>query len=555
MKRALLAGCVLVLSAAAFVPVRAVFADGDDHPLYPFDTYRPSASDNAALQWNDEALECIRATRPGPTVVARTLFILSAASYDAWASYDAKAVPTVRTGFTRRPATQRTPASKSAAVSYAAHRALSYLAGNNPFQPCRADFDARLGDLGLSVAEATAANPATTAGKDGKRAADNIIAARRNDGANQAGNYADTTGYRPVNTPDRVSTRGGGSRCGCRSATRAVRRRRRRRRSGARSKPFDPNLPGAAIQVPNPFQLSTAEKSAMIDEIVRESAQLDDRKKVVAEYWADGPQSELPPGHWNLIAGWVSRRWQQSIDADAKMFLALNGAMLDASIAAWQHKYRYDFARPVSAIRTLRAGQMIRAWAGPGRGTELIRGEDWLPYQAPTFPTPPFPAYTSGHSTFSAAGAAVMKDFGAIMGRDGDIFGATVTVRAGDSRFEQGITPRPGTSRCPGRTSPPPPTRPACPGATAASTGRSTTPRPATSARSAASPASRRPRSSGRAARRRGRGVEVDIAAAKRVYSAQQWVYVRAVFPRRQDDQPGRTRTSALGRPLSHQWP
>lgn len=48
---------------------------------------------------------------------------------------------------------------------------------------------------------------------------------------------------------------------------------------------------------------------------------------------------------------------------------------------------------------------------------------------------------------------------------------------------------------------------------------------------------------------------EVYIVAAKRVHSAQQWVYVTAVLRRRQGDQPGRTRTSALGRPLSHQWP
>ncbi|HSK37361.1 MAG TPA: hypothetical protein VLA80_11550, partial [Actinomycetota bacterium] len=182
-----------------------VLADGDDHPLYPLDTYPPTAADNAVLQWNEELLECIRATKPGPTVVARALFVVSAAGYDAWAAYDAKAVPTIRTGFTRRPSSQRTLANKTAAVSYAAHRALAYLAGNDPFQPCRPELDARLASMGLSLAEATSSSPATTPGKDGKRAADNMIAARRNDGANQAGNYADTIGYTPVNTPDLVA--------------------------------------------------------------------------------------------------------------------------------------------------------------------------------------------------------------------------------------------------------------------------------------------------------------------------------------------------------------
>jgi hypothetical protein len=393
------------------------------------------------LQWNEETLECIRATKPGPTVVARALFVVHAAAYDAWAAYDAKAVPTVRTGFTRRPSSQRTLANKTAAVSYAAHRALAYLTQNNPFQPCRPALDERLTALGLSVAEATSASPATTPGRDGKRAADNIVAARRNDGSNQAGNYADTTGYRPVNTPDQVVDPwrwqpvrvplGDPNGTPQTPAT----------PQWGRVTPFDPKLLEQAAQASNPFNLNAQERSAMIDELVRMSAELDDRTKVIAEYWADGPQSELPPGHWNLFAQWVSRRWRQSIDADAKMFLGLDGAMLDASISAWSIKYRYDFGRPVSVIPALRAGQMIRAWAGPGQGTRLIRGEDWIPYQPATFPTPPFPAYTSGHSTFSGAAAAFMKDFGAVMGRDGDVFGATVTIKAGDSRFEPGITP------------------------------------------------------------------------------------------------------------------
>ena len=431
-------------------------------------------------------------------MVARTLFILSAATYDAWAGYDAKAVPTVRTGFTRRPAAQRTAANKAAAIGYAAHQALSDLARNQPFPPCRADFDARLTGLGLDLTEATAASPATTAGRDGKRAADNVIAARRSDGANQAGNYADATGYRPVNTPDTVTDPWRWQPVRVPNGTPQT----ATTPHWGRVKPFDPNLPGAAIQVPDPFKLSPAERSAMIDEIIAESARLDDRKKVIAEYWADGPQSALPPGQWNLIAGWVSRRWKQSIDVDAKMFLALNGAMLDASIAAWQHKYRYDFARPISAIRAVKARTMIRAWAGPGRGTEPIRGEDWLPYQAPTFPTPPFPAYASGHSTFSAAGAAVLKDFGAIMGR------ATVTSSAPRLPYEPATpalsrgSPRRVTWCCLGPASPRPRTRPACRAATAASIGRSTTSPPATWARSAASPASRWPRSTGRAAER-----------------------------------------------------
>ena len=263
--------------------------------------------------------------QPGPTVVARALFVVSAAGYDAWSAYDAKAVPTIRTGFTRRPSSQRTLANKTAAVSYASHRALAYLTQNNPFQPCRPALDERLTALGLSVAEATSASPATTPGKDGKRAADNLIAARRTDGSNQAGNYADTTGYRPVNTPDTLVDpwRWQPVRVPLGNPNGTPQTPLTPQWGKVRS--FDPKLLETSAQAPNPFDLNAQERSAMIDELVRMSAELDDRTKVVAEYWADGPQSELPPGHWNLFSQWVSRRWRQSIDADAKMFLGLNG--------------------------------------------------------------------------------------------------------------------------------------------------------------------------------------------------------------------------------------
>jgi hypothetical protein len=126
-KLALLLLLVAILALSTMgVSTGPVLADGDDNPLYPLDSFPPTAADNAMLQWNEELLECIRATKPGPTVVARALFVVSAAGYDAWSAYDAKAVPTIRTGFTRRPSNQRTLANKTAAVSYASHRALAY---------------------------------------------------------------------------------------------------------------------------------------------------------------------------------------------------------------------------------------------------------------------------------------------------------------------------------------------------------------------------------------------------------------------------------------------
>ena len=134
-------------------------------------------------------------------------------------------------------------------------------------------------------------------------------------------------------------------------------------------------------------------------------------QKIIAEYWADGPRSWLPPGHWCEIAGQVSRHYFHSVDQDAKMFFAVANAILDASIATWEAKRHYDYVRPITAIRWLFAGFEIEAWAGPGLGTAMVMGERWRTFQRDTFPTPPFPEYTSGHSAFSMAAAIVLKAF------------------------------------------------------------------------------------------------------------------------------------------------
>jgi hypothetical protein len=124
--------------------------------------------------------------RTSPPVNARGLFIIHSAAYDAWAAYDAKAVGTRLGGRLRRPVAERTAANKSQAITHAAYRAASLV-----WPACQADWDAQLEALGNSTADATV----------GRTAADAVIAHRANDSANQANNYADTSGYQPVNPP------------------------------------------------------------------------------------------------------------------------------------------------------------------------------------------------------------------------------------------------------------------------------------------------------------------------------------------------------------------
>ena len=198
-----------------------------------------------------------------------------------------------------------------------------------------------------------------------------------------------------------------------------------------------------------------------------------DYARVLAEFWADGPDSETPPGHWFTILNYVNdnplshRRFGgqgpelSGLEWDVKAYFALGGAMHDAAISAWGIKGWYDYIRPISAIRGMaELGQSsdpalpryhpngiplvpgfvelvlendplmgkpyvklndikIKGWRGPSAvfnpdldegGVDWILASLWWPYQRPTFVTPPFAGYISGHSTFSRAAAEVLTE-------------------------------------------------------------------------------------------------------------------------------------------------
>ncbi|MDJ0367577.1 vanadium-dependent haloperoxidase [Hymenobacter sp. H14-R3] len=140
-------------------------------------------------------------------------------------------------------------------------------------------------------------------------------------------------------------------------------------------------------------------------------ARLTPTQKVTAEYWADGPHSELPPGHWLLFTTFLMARDKLNLAETVKLFFAVSNAVFDASIATWEAKRFYDYCQPITAIRYLFRGKTVRAWGGAGQGTIDLPGELWRPFQADNFPTPPFSEYVSGHSTFSMAAATVLKAY------------------------------------------------------------------------------------------------------------------------------------------------
>jgi hypothetical protein len=397
-------------------------------PQEPVSRQVASATESVALQWNRTVLEAVRGGTLGPPMTARALAIVHTAIYDAWAAYDEVALGTRLGGSLRRPQAERTPENRTEALSYAAYRALVDL-----YPAQRALFDARMIELGYDPANQTT-DTSTPAGI-GNVAAAALLEYRHADGSNQENGYGDPTGYEPVNTWDQVNDPNYWQPLRVPNGAGGFVIQKCLAPHWGEVRPFALQS-GAQLRPPPPARYPHGHYQAQLEEVLQMSARLADREKVIVEYWADGPRSELPPGHWNLFAQAVSQRDGHSLDQDVKLFFALNNAVMDAGVAAWEAKRHYDYVRPITAIRFLKAGKQVRAWAGPYQGTRVIDGERWLPYQPETFVTPPFAEYVSGHSTFSAASAEVLRLF-----TGSDAFGHSVTIRAGSSRIEPGTVP------------------------------------------------------------------------------------------------------------------
>lgn len=401
---------------------------------------------NANLHWNAAALQGVRDAKLGAPMVARALAIVHSCMYDAWAAYDERAAGTQLGGALRRPTSEHTLANKERAISYAAYRALVDVLPVDT----RTVYIPLMKQLGYDPND-NSTDIETPTGI-GNVACAAVLEFRHHDKSNQLGDlapgpYSDWSGYRPVNPAGTVPAQ------------------------TLFTKPLNPEhwqpltytdsngsfvlqmFSGAqwcyvtpfaltsgdefrAALEPGPFKYGSSEYRQQAEELIEISANLSDREKAIAEYWSDGPNSEQPPGHWMLFAQWVSERDHHALDDDVKMFFALSNAIFDAGIAAWDAKRTYDSVRPVTAIPLLFRGKTIRSWGGPGKGTVEMDGSRWIPYQPATFPTPPFPDYVSGHSTYSAAAAKILE-----LWTGSDHFGDSVTVPAGSSKIEPGSTP------------------------------------------------------------------------------------------------------------------
>ncbi len=383
-------------------------------------------SENIVLKWNQAALNAIIATKTAPPIAARALAILHTAIFDAWAPYDSKATGTRLGNSIRVPEAERIEANKQKAISYAACVVLADL-----FPTEKETFFNLMETLGYDVAD-TAENTTTPSGI-GNTVANNLLTFRHNDGSNQLGDlntgkaYSDYTGFTSVNTSSTLND---------------PNKWQPLNSSGNDQSFLVPHwgmvtpfalTAGNDFRPPAPGTYPSSKYTAQAKQILKISELLNDKTKIIAEYWADGSGTVTPPGHWNKIAQFISKRDGHTLDDDVKIFFILDNAVFDAGIAAWDAKITYNSIRPISAIRFLFNGKKVLAWGGAGQGTKEINGEEWNPYII----TPPFAEYVSGHSTFSAAAAETLK-----LCTKSDRYDDSTSFDIGTSSIEKNSTPK-----------------------------------------------------------------------------------------------------------------
>jgi hypothetical protein len=518
---------------------------------------------SVARRWDEALLDAIRRALPNPPVHARNLFHASVAMWDAWATYDPTASGDL---FTEKHTAANVAVARDEAISYAAYRVLSarYIKAVGA-DASLSEFDDLMDTLCYPIADTSTIGDSPAA--IGNRIGAAVLTAGLADGSNEAGGYAapdytpvnpplvvnktgttvvDPNRWQPLQLEHMISQNGIPIVNGVQQAVGphwghvtgfAL------PPGGAAGTPIDPGQPP---RLGDPATDRAYKDQAV--EVIRDSSLLDpsggvtidvspgtrggnslgandghghplnpatgtpygsdvvnqgDFDRVMTEFWADGPKSETPPGHWNVLANMVSDELAPNLriggagpvvgrlEWDVKLYLAVNGAVHDAAIAAWGLKGQYDSVRPITMIRYMGGlGQSsdpagpsydaeglplvpglievisaassapgerhaalardigkiaIKAWGGvpadpktQTSGAVWMLAGDWVPYQLPTFVTPSFQGYASGHSSFSRAAAEVMAAFTGSEYFPGGISG--YTIPAGSLKDEKGPT-------------------------------------------------------------------------------------------------------------------
>jgi len=352
------ASLFFAVAISAFGPVQV-----SDRPLYRSGAVAP---DDVILRWNEATLQAILSERTPPPLAARHLAMVHVAMCDS--------VNALRRDYRPFHVDLDGPrrGSEELAAAVAAHRVLAELYPSRTRQ-----FDLLLsgtmdlaGDDGLNNGIAI-----------GRHVGSAIIDWRSEDGSDGSARY--TAGRNPGDwnpTPPTFA------------------------------RPLAPHWPRVKCFVfrdvaqnrpDGPPPLYSDAYTAAFDEVRRlgsKTSKVRTREQTeIARFWADGDGTVTPPGHWNHIAQTVSRQKGLTLAENARLFALLNVAMADVGIACWDCKFHFSFWRPIQAIRE----------ADRDGNPATTPDREWQPL----LPTPPFPSYTSGHSSFSSAAATVLAEF------------------------------------------------------------------------------------------------------------------------------------------------
>jgi hypothetical protein len=158
---------------------------------------------------------------------------------------------------------------------------------------------------------------------------------------------------------------------------------------------------GAQFRQPAPPPLTSGQYTAAFREVQIlgdvDSATRTAEQSEIALFWNDGAGTNTPPGHWQEIAQTIAQAQGNSLVDNARLFALLTIAQADAAIVSWDNKYHWDHWRPYTGI--------VEAASDGNPGTSPDASFSSF------IATPPFPAYTSGHSTFSGSSARILAHF------------------------------------------------------------------------------------------------------------------------------------------------
>jgi hypothetical protein len=326
-----------------------------------------TARADVVLDWNEVLLDAIRVDRTAPPRASRAMAIVHVSIFDA--------VNGILGGYSPYHVTDHAPggASPEAAAVAAAHEALVSL-----FPAQQATFDAARNASLAAIPDGTAK---TSGIAWGESVATQILALRSSDHSSDV-----VTAFYPTGSSWWEPT------------------------PPAFAAGLLPNWPlvtpwtmtgGSQFRQGAPPAMGTPEYTRNFNEVRRlgraDSAFRTAGQTQIALFWADGPGTATPPGHWLVIAQDISEDRHLSLLENARLFALLGLTEADAGIVSWDHKYYYNNWRPITGIQHADTDGNPDTNPDPG----------WTPLIA----TPPFPTYTSGHSTFSGSGSRLLALF------------------------------------------------------------------------------------------------------------------------------------------------